>query len=244
MVTQVVIGKKTSGRTAWLSPGAAASYNRMLRAGMPPGNITDAGRTYSEQKAMYEAYLRGDLSATAARPGTSTHETGDALDINTASATQSWLLRNGREHGWIRTLALARRPEPWHWQWNARLDKHINDQEEEDEMPVVVSCPSYGFALLDGGRLIGIGDMATVYAARGAGCKDMHVTDADFVRMQTQTAPGILLFNDAKSGNRGYAYMVGGTAKGVGDINLVNALRAQGCPTVNVRLDDFERFLS
>lgn len=137
MPTQVSIGVKLSGRTAWLTPLAAASYRRMVEDGCPRGGITDAGRTYAEQKALYEAYLRGETVATAARPGTSKHETGRALDLSSRFPAQAWVRRYGHKYGWMKDRV---RREPWHMEYEADKDTQINrrrapDPIEEDEMP-------------------------------------------------------------------------------------------------------------
>lgn len=97
----------------WLSPAAAASYAAMRAAGMPAGGISDAGRTRAEQERLYQRYLRGELKATAAKPGQSNHETGNALDMDTGSAAHTWLLKNGARYGWTRPLS----NEPWHWEY-------------------------------------------------------------------------------------------------------------------------------
>ena len=115
--TQAVIGTKVKGSPAWLTPAAAASYARMRAAGMPAGGITDAGRTFAEQAAMYALYLAGKLKATAAVPGTSKHEKGNALDL--AGDAQSWVRANGARFGWL----IDRVPnEPWHMEYVAARD--------------------------------------------------------------------------------------------------------------------------
>lgn len=92
---------------AWLSPAAAASYQSMLAAGMPAGGISSAGRSNAEQVKLYAE--KPDL---AAKPGTSPHEAGIALDMNQASAAHKWLLEHGASYGWKRPMSY----EPWHWQ--------------------------------------------------------------------------------------------------------------------------------
>lgn len=111
----------------WLAAAPAASWARMLAAGMPPGGITEAGRTRERQADLYAQFLRGELLATAARPGESLHETGEAIDVKTASPKQAWLVVHGAAHGWTRPLLRARKPEPWHWQYVWLLDRHLLD---------------------------------------------------------------------------------------------------------------------
>lgn len=125
MIT-TVIGAKRSGRPAWLRADAAASYTRMLTAGMPTGGITDAGRTNAEQWQLWWAYLRGELAATAAYPGTSLHETGLALDLT--GAALAWVRAWGRPYGWVIDTVPG---EPWHVVYVPELDQHRNDPAPE-----------------------------------------------------------------------------------------------------------------
>lgn len=116
----------------WLDAPAAASYFRMLAAGMPRGGITDAGRTYAQQQVMYARYLRGELLATAARPGTSKHEKGNALDLS--GAAREWVRSHGRQFGWL-IDQVAR--EPWHMEYAISLDRRLFATPE----PVVSATP-------------------------------------------------------------------------------------------------------
>lgn len=101
----------------WLRADAAASYQRMRAAGLPAGGITDAGRTRAEQEVMYARYLRGELVAYAAKPGTSKHETGRALDLS--GHARAWVRAHGQRYGWLRDQV---RNEPWHMEYVAALD--------------------------------------------------------------------------------------------------------------------------
>jgi len=105
----------------WLDQPAAASYARMRAAGCPAG-ITQAGRTFAQQVAMYAAYLAGRLVATAAVPGTSKHEKGNALDV--PEPARSWIRANGASFGWIKDLV---RNEPWHDEYQLARDQHLAD---------------------------------------------------------------------------------------------------------------------
>lgn len=111
----------------WLDADAATSWARMRAAGLPAGGITEAGRTYARQAELYRMYLAGKLPATAARPGTSNHESGRAVDMQTTSAAHAWLIANGAAHGWSRPLLNARKPEPWHWEYSATRDRHYHE---------------------------------------------------------------------------------------------------------------------
>lgn len=120
------------GNGRWLEAAAAASYKRMLKAGMPAGGIASAGRTYAQQLYLWKLYLsgRGNL---AARPGTSRHESGRAMDITRRTAAQLWAVKGGsamsrssgekiraNEYGWYRTVP----GEAWHFAYNPAKDKH------------------------------------------------------------------------------------------------------------------------
>ena len=131
VLVQVQIGTKVKGSPAWLAPAPAAAYARMLAAGCPAGCITDAGRTYAEQKVLYKAYLAGELTATAAYPGTSKHETGRALDL--AEPARAWVRAHGAAYGWQRDRV---RNEPWHMEHEATTDT-TDTTPTEDDMPTI-----------------------------------------------------------------------------------------------------------
>ncbi len=114
----------------WLSAAAARSYLRMRAAGMPAGGIASAGRTYAEQQALWDAYKAGTGNL-AARPGTSRHETGRAIDITRSTPAQLWaaagalplsvsLAETTRAEcfGWVRDV----KSEPWHFVYFPKLD--------------------------------------------------------------------------------------------------------------------------
>lgn len=122
----------------WLREDAAQSYWRMLFAGMPGGGINDAGRTRAEQEIMYARYLRGELKATAARPGTSRHESGVALDLS--GAAQSWVRANGLEFGWVKDRVPR---ELWHMEYFPALDMRKNSiPAPADRAPDPVHSPA------------------------------------------------------------------------------------------------------
>lgn len=124
--------KKTSiGSGKWLDAPAAASYMRMVKDGMPVGGIASAGRTYAEQSRLWKLYLAGKGNL-AARPGTSLHESGRALDITRRTAAQLWAVKGGdpmkrkagehiraNDYGWYRTVPT----EAWHFQYIPSKDK-------------------------------------------------------------------------------------------------------------------------
>lgn len=115
----------------WLRDDAAASYRRMIADGMPPGGIASAGRTYAEQARLYELYKQGKGNL-AAKPGTSLHETGLALDITRRTPAQLWATQGGdpmtrkagesiraNTYGWVRTVP----GEAWHFSYDPKRDR-------------------------------------------------------------------------------------------------------------------------
>lgn len=131
MVTMTEIGEvnRRNGKAAWLAPVSAAAYRAMVRDGMPTGCVSDAGRTYAEQAQMYADYLAGRLPATAARPGTSKHERGNALDLR--EPARSWAREHGHRYGWIKDRVAN---EPWHLEHNGTTD--LPAPREEENMPL------------------------------------------------------------------------------------------------------------
>ena len=118
----------------WLRSGAAKSYLRMLAAGMPTGGISGmgAGRTFADQLALYRQHLARGPLAVDPRVGTSAHQIGRALDLNTGKDAQRWATEGGNyrktsltetiranAYGWYRTVP----SEPWHLQYFPARDK-------------------------------------------------------------------------------------------------------------------------
>jgi LAS superfamily LD-carboxypeptidase LdcB len=90
-----------------LAAPAAEAAEAAVRESSAP-RVTSAYRTREEQERLYALYLsgRGNL---AAKPGTSWHERGRALD---ARGTPEWESAM-RRHGWVRVVT----GEPWHWEY-------------------------------------------------------------------------------------------------------------------------------
>lgn len=126
-----------NGAGQWLNGDAAASYLRMLAAGAPAGGISSmgAGRTYAEQQRMYGLYKAGKGNL-AAKPGTSLHEKGNALDVSRGTAAQLWMVHGGdpynakagekvraNAYGWFRTVNnQGSSNEPWHFSYDRAKD--------------------------------------------------------------------------------------------------------------------------
>ena len=96
-----------------------------------------AYRSYSYQDSLYRRYTAQDgveADTYSARPGFSEHQTGLALDINTASrsahfettATYRWLIENCWRYGFILRYPEGREDitgfcfEPWHYRFVGR----------------------------------------------------------------------------------------------------------------------------
>lgn len=114
------------GGSYGLIPGADSAFQQMSAAfaqqfgfGIP---VTEGGRTYERQQQLYDAYRsgRGNL---AAKPGTSLHESGRAVDLggpftNANSREHIWLQQNAHRWGYKWTGKNFSQFEPWHWEWH------------------------------------------------------------------------------------------------------------------------------
>lgn len=88
---------------AWNAPGGPAD------AGLRPTGSMSSYRTYDEQVYLYGVYERG--GNLAARPGTSNHGWGIAIDLP-ESWMWDWMRDHGAKYGWRKTEAFS---EPWHF---------------------------------------------------------------------------------------------------------------------------------
>jgi len=233
---------------------AAASRQRMIRDGCPAGHLRSGYRDLAEQDAEV-ARANAGLTPSAARPGTSGH--GEGIDTDDDPPAREWITAHGASYGMVSGLVPK---EPWHHEYFPARDQHAHAMptpphvsakpaptptppvQEDTDMPTLIFSGTYGYALLDGGRLIGLGEQASVDAFQAAGVKRIAVTDADFLRMRTESAPGVLLYNAPDKGGRGWAYLTGGHAIGVGAQSTVDALKSQGCPVLTLDAADFARF--
>lgn len=97
----------------------ANAYYVMARAAEAQGvllRVVSGFRTQSEQQYLYSCYVNCSCNNCnlAARPGYSNHQSGYALDLNTAApGVLSWLNANAGYYGFIRTVP----SEPWHWEF-------------------------------------------------------------------------------------------------------------------------------
>ncbi len=85
-----------------------------------PMAITDAYRSLEAQQLLYAR-----KPGLAARPGTSNHGWGVALDLGGGvetygSAEHQWMLDNAPANGWVNpdwARQTGSKPEPWHWEY-------------------------------------------------------------------------------------------------------------------------------
>lgn len=164
MVRNGQLDVSTLGRTVTghrLRTDAAAAFNRLAVAFERDVGyrlaITDAYRSLAEQ--IIVKALKGIL---AARPGTSEHGWGLALDLasnvpDESSWAHKWMDLHAHEYGWVNPpWARDHDPrngahEPWHWEYVPALDQHdgIGDYvaprpvaptpEEDDDMKTIAT---------------------------------------------------------------------------------------------------------
>jgi len=106
-----------------ISIPTACAFNKMFTAARTAGvrlTITSAFRTLERQRYFWNCYQtkRCNNGNLAARPGSSNHGRGIALDLNAtakSSAQYRWLASNAQRFGFVRTVS----SEPWHWEHRA-----------------------------------------------------------------------------------------------------------------------------
>lgn len=95
---------------------AAEHLNRLLADAQAAGvhiGITDGYRSYDSQvKVANEKglYSQGGL---AAKPGTSQHGWGLAVDLSLDPNAQAWMRQHAKEYGFVENVPR----EPWHWEF-------------------------------------------------------------------------------------------------------------------------------
>jgi zinc D-Ala-D-Ala carboxypeptidase len=107
-----------------LRPDAAAAYLALSDSyeearGSAPC-LTDSYRSLATQQD-----LAARKPGLAARPGTSEHGWGVAVDLGrgvevATSAAHHWMLEHGDTYGWVNPAGArpgGSRPEPWHWEF-------------------------------------------------------------------------------------------------------------------------------
>ena len=122
----MIVAKVGDGQ--YMRPDAAEAFNRMAEAAAADGITILAGsafRSIPEQALLYAQYVARLFTApTVAKPGTSNHGNGTAVDIADApgrsltysSPTYKWLLANASDYdfSWDEGSKVN---EPWHWRY-------------------------------------------------------------------------------------------------------------------------------
>lgn len=102
-----------------LWPEAALTWNAMRAAfvadGGNPAHFQPGGPNSSARGIAAQRRFWANQPPPAARPGTSNHGWGIAVDIPYADA-QAWLMRNAHRYGWSHDEG-ARVGEPWHFRY-------------------------------------------------------------------------------------------------------------------------------
>jgi hypothetical protein len=104
-----------------LEPDAAGAMADMLEAARRDGTVvalTDGYRTFGQQVTLKAT--KGHL---AARPGTSMHGWGLAVDFDMRVTDFAWLRMHAASYGWIHppwAQPGGSKPEPWHWEFVGR----------------------------------------------------------------------------------------------------------------------------
>ncbi len=109
------------GGGEWLRTDAAIAFKRMQQAAAREGVTLSPGsgfRTMDEQRRLYALYLSGQGNL-AARPGTSNHQGGVAMDLNGVGGygtrAYGWLSANAGRFGFVNDVG----GEYWHWTYTA-----------------------------------------------------------------------------------------------------------------------------
>ena len=112
------------GGRKFLHPAAATSWKRLVKAcaDATKGRVyiaayQDAYRSYARQVMFWVRY-RFQGGNVAARPGTSNHGWGLAVDVTYSnSRVKTWVANNAHRYGWRRDPT-----ESWHWNYEGSLN--------------------------------------------------------------------------------------------------------------------------
>jgi D-alanyl-D-alanine carboxypeptidase len=116
------VGEKTGnlvdlGGGKKVDSSIAGNVRAMIAAAKKDGidlKITSAHRSHAEQKVLYDKYKNGTGNL-AAKPGTSNHESGQAIDFTNTPGAHAWLAKNAGRFG-LKNLP----GEPWHYSTTGR----------------------------------------------------------------------------------------------------------------------------
>lgn len=109
----------TGGQMEQVTLDSLPVYLRLVAAAARTNvtiGVNSGFRTFESQKRLHDDFLAGS-GPTAAAPGSSNHQHGQAFDLNTVgfdgTTVYDWLKRRGPKLGFIRTVD----GEHWHWEY-------------------------------------------------------------------------------------------------------------------------------
>lgn len=134
--------KTIPGTSKQMTPQAVAAFDRMRKAAMKDRislTAVSAYRSYARQKTLFASYSRQlgvkEAARVSARPGTSEHQTGLAIDVGTSSGRcviskcfantreGKWVAKHAHEYGFIMRYPKGTEKitgydyEPWHFRY-------------------------------------------------------------------------------------------------------------------------------
>ena len=139
--------------------------------------MSSSFRTYDKQVETYNNSIAKGTKGKAARPGGSRHGFGDAFDFtdpryNTdqpstqnyeITPTYKWLAHNAHKYGFVapHEMYVGSNPEPWHYEYYAEYDPHLQQQMLAQQQPVrplpinpsVIKAPQVNYGLSLAGNL-------------------------------------------------------------------------------------------
>jgi len=110
-------GKLVERQGEKLDASIAGNFDRMVAAAKQDGvdlKIGSGHRSRAEQEVLYQKYLNGTGNL-AAKPGTSNHESGLAIDFENTPGAFDWLAKNAEKFGFKNLPG-----EPWHYSPNGK----------------------------------------------------------------------------------------------------------------------------
>lgn len=109
----------TGGEMEQVTLAGLIAYQKLVTAAAQKNltiSINSGFRTYARQEELYRLYRSGQGN-TAAEPGKSNHQHGQAFDLNThgfdGDPIYDWLKVNGPKFGFVRAV----NKEHWHWEY-------------------------------------------------------------------------------------------------------------------------------